>query len=360
MRNSTLPEPPLTGEGMEPATRQPGCAASHAVTAVKGAVTRLDVAHDAALADALGSDLELRLDQRDEEGAGRCQLQRRAQRLAQRDEADVGGDGSDRLGDRLARQAPRIEPLERDDARIRLEAGVQLPMADVGGIDLGRAALEQHLREAAGRGADVESDAPLRVELEGGQRRGKLLAAARDGACGARVLQRQSFAVGDFGAGLGADVVADPHMPRANEIAGARACRRQAPVHEQKIQPLSHRLKFTISSPATRNLGAKLLETYMRSAFAATLFVLTLAACGDNSTPAPHEAHKEGMPSADGITRTPSPPGAKVFIIEPKDGATVKNPITVKFGVEGMKVVPAGTDEPDSGHHHLLIDASRR
>ena len=22
-----------------------------------------------------------------------------------------------------------------------------------------------------------------------------------------------------------------------------------------------------------------------------------------------------------------------------------------------MKVVPAGTDEPDSGHHHLLIDA---
>jgi hypothetical protein len=44
------------------------------------------------------------------------------------------------------------------------------------------------------------------------------------------------------------------------------------------------------------------------------------------------------------------------LLIEPKDGAVVKNPITVKFGVEGMKVVPAGTDEPDSGHHHLLID----
>lgn len=94
----------------------------------------------------------------------------------------------------------------------------------------------------------------------------------------------------------------------------------------------------------------------MRSALAATLFVLTLAACGDNSTPATHEAHKEGLPS-EGFARTPSPPGAKVFILEPKDGATVKNPITVKFGVEGMKVVPAGTDEPDSGHHHLLIDA---
>ena len=94
----------------------------------------------------------------------------------------------------------------------------------------------------------------------------------------------------------------------------------------------------------------------MRRAFAATLFVLSLAACGDNSTPAQHEAHKEGAPSADAMVRTPSPSGAKVFIVEPKDGATVKSPVTVKFGVEGMKVVPAGTDEPDSGHHHLLID----
>ena len=92
----------------------------------------------------------------------------------------------------------------------------------------------------------------------------------------------------------------------------------------------------------------------MRRALAATLFVLSLAACGDNSTPAQHETH--APPTAGDAGRTPSPPGAKVFIIEPKDGATVKNPIIVKFGVEGMKVVPAGTDEPDSGHHHLLID----
>lgn len=96
----------------------------------------------------------------------------------------------------------------------------------------------------------------------------------------------------------------------------------------------------------------------MRRAFAATLFALSLAACGDNSTPsgAHEDVHKEGAPTAETMARTPSPPGAKAFLIEPKDGATVKNPITVKFGIEGMKVVPAGTDEPDSGHHHLLID----
>jgi hypothetical protein len=54
--------------------------------------------------------------------------------------------------------------------------------------------------------------------------------------------------------------------------------------------------------------------------------------------------------------RTPSPAGAKVFIISPKNGATVTNPVTVKFGVKGMAVVPAGTKQDNSGHHHLLID----
>lgn len=94
----------------------------------------------------------------------------------------------------------------------------------------------------------------------------------------------------------------------------------------------------------------------MRPILIATLVVLSLAACGDNSTPSQDGSHKEGAPAADATARTPSPSGAKVWLIEPKDGAVVKNPITVKFGVEGMKVIPAGTDEPNSGHHHLLVD----
>ncbi len=56
--------------------------------------------------------------------------------------------------------------------------------------------------------------------------------------------------------------------------------------------------------------------------------------------------------------RTPSPPGAKVFIIEPNDGATVTSPVTVKFGIDGMAVAPAGTEKPNTGHHHLLIDTT--
>lgn len=55
--------------------------------------------------------------------------------------------------------------------------------------------------------------------------------------------------------------------------------------------------------------------------------------------------------------RTPSPPGAKVFIVEPKDGDAVTSPVTVKFGIEGMEVAPAGTDKPNTGHHHLIVDS---
>lgn len=45
-----------------------------------------------------------------------------------------------------------------------------------------------------------------------------------------------------------------------------------------------------------------------------------------------------------------------VFFVEPKDGATVTNPVHVKFGIDGMTVAPAGTVTPGTGHHHLLID----
>lgn len=46
----------------------------------------------------------------------------------------------------------------------------------------------------------------------------------------------------------------------------------------------------------------------------------------------------------------------EVFILEPKDGATVKNPVKVVFGTENLAIVPAGTEHAQGGHHHLLID----
>ena len=53
---------------------------------------------------------------------------------------------------------------------------------------------------------------------------------------------------------------------------------------------------------------------------------------------------------------TPSPKEAQLYIITPKDGATVKETFTVKFGLKGMGVAPAGVDKAKTGHHHLIID----
>ena len=55
--------------------------------------------------------------------------------------------------------------------------------------------------------------------------------------------------------------------------------------------------------------------------------------------------------------RTPSPAGAKVYFIEPRDGATVKGPVHVVMGLTGMGIAPAGIDSPDTGHHHIIVDA---
>lgn len=53
----------------------------------------------------------------------------------------------------------------------------------------------------------------------------------------------------------------------------------------------------------------------------------------------------------------PSPAGAKVYLIEPKDGAETTSPVKVVFGLSGMGVAPAGTQVENTGHHHLIVDA---
>ena len=55
--------------------------------------------------------------------------------------------------------------------------------------------------------------------------------------------------------------------------------------------------------------------------------------------------------------RTSAPHNAEVYIISPTDGEKVSSPFTVKFGLKGMGIAPAGVDRPNTGHHHLLINA---
>lgn len=60
------------------------------------------------------------------------------------------------------------------------------------------------------------------------------------------------------------------------------------------------------------------------------------------------------------LASTPSPEGANVYIISPSHGEVVNNPVTIRFGLTGMGVAPAGIDKPGTGHHHLLIDLQAR
>jgi hypothetical protein len=57
------------------------------------------------------------------------------------------------------------------------------------------------------------------------------------------------------------------------------------------------------------------------------------------------------------MPKTAAPEGAAVYFISPTAGETVSSPFTVRFGLKGMGVGPAGLDNPKTGHHHLIIDA---
>ena len=64
-----------------------------------------------------------------------------------------------------------------------------------------------------------------------------------------------------------------------------------------------------------------------------------------------------GVPIALADGRTASSDGAEVYIITPVDAEQVSSPVTIKFGLRGMDVAPAGTEKANTGHHHLIIDA---
>ena len=75
------------------------------------------------------------------------------------------------------------------------------------------------------------------------------------------------------------------------------------------------------------------------------LLVLPALSHAQNTTPAPAA-----------LPRTASPAGATEYFIAPQNGAKVTSPFTVRFGLKGMGVAPAGVTNANTGHHHLLID----
>ena len=54
--------------------------------------------------------------------------------------------------------------------------------------------------------------------------------------------------------------------------------------------------------------------------------------------------------------RVAAPPGAEVYFISPHNGEKITGPVTVRFGLKGMGIAPAGVKFDNTGHHHLLVD----
>jgi hypothetical protein len=54
--------------------------------------------------------------------------------------------------------------------------------------------------------------------------------------------------------------------------------------------------------------------------------------------------------------RSPSSQNAEVYFHYPTDGIRVPQRFTVRMGLRGMGVAPAGVFKSETGHHHLLID----
>lgn len=60
---------------------------------------------------------------------------------------------------------------------------------------------------------------------------------------------------------------------------------------------------------------------------------------------------------AQDLPREKAPEGARLYLIAPTDGEKVASPVTVRFGLSGMGVAPAGVQKAGTGHHHLIVDS---
>ncbi len=94
---------------------------------------------------------------------------------------------------------------------------------------------------------------------------------------------------------------------------------------------------------------------YQKMLSAVALFaVFALLSCGnDLKTPesGDHDMHNHQSKSASEMQES----HGRVFFSNFQNGDTLTNPVALSFGVEGMKVHPAGEIIDGTGHHHLLI-----
>ena len=62
-------------------------------------------------------------------------------------------------------------------------------------------------------------------------------------------------------------------------------------------------------------------------------------------------------PSAARTQQQAMPEDARVHILWPEDGQTIRGGFWVRMGLSGAGIAPAGVAKAGTGHHHILVDA---
>jgi hypothetical protein len=103
---------------------------------------------------------------------------------------------------------------------------------------------------------------------------------------------------------------------------------------------------MTASYPLTRAARAARFLVTLSAAF-------TVAACGSAEAPPAGSTAESNAPTAAS--------GPRVRFVEPADGAMVKSPVRLEFGIDNYQLaaVPPDAKEPrpGMGHHHVGVDA---
>ncbi len=183
--------------------------------------------------------LELRLDQHDRERRRREKRERRGQDRPEADEARVAHERTDPAGI-LAEgggvEMARIGAFVDGDAPVRTELPGELTVADVDRVDPRRAAVEQHVGEPAGRGADVECHQPGWRKREAVEPVHELQSAARHPGV-VLTLERQRRVGGEEVARLVDAPVAAPGETGEDQGGGAASALDQPAFDKELVRP---------------------------------------------------------------------------------------------------------------------------
>ncbi|HET6607777.1 MAG TPA: DUF4399 domain-containing protein [Rhodopila sp.] len=92
-------------------------------------------------------------------------------------------------------------------------------------------------------------------------------------------------------------------------------------------------------------------------AFLGAAILTGVPSAGAWSQTNPPSNPSSSQPADSGFKRTPAPAEAYCYIGWPNNGEVIHSThFKVWFGVRYFGVAPAGTNKPNTGHHHLLID----